>query len=210
MKILTYNIHRAIDGNNKITLSKISNYLKEKDFDIICLQEVIYPIFAKLKLELKMDGVFAANVIKPELLYGICILSKEQIYKHEHVLLSSKNEQRGFLCANILSEYYRLSVINTHLGLDKKERRIQISEILDYIYDIRGKKIICGDFNEKNISINGYNDMATYTNNQNLCTFYKSDSRIDYLFTSEIIQIDNYNVDNVKYSDHYPVIGEFR
>lgn len=210
MKILTYNIHRAMDENNKITLSKISNYLKEQDFDIICLQEVIYPVFAKLKLDLKMDGVFAANVIKPELLYGICIFSKEQIYKHEHILLTSKNEQRGFLCANILSKSYKLSVINTHLGLDKKERETQISEILDYIYDIRGKKIICGDFNEKNISINDYSDMATYTKNQNLCTFYKSDSRIDYLFASETINVDYYNVDKIRYSDHYPVIGEFR
>ena len=53
MKILTYNINRATDENNKNTLSKILNYLKEKDFDVICLQEVIYPIFTNLKVKLK-------------------------------------------------------------------------------------------------------------------------------------------------------------
>ncbi len=210
MKILTYNIHRAMDEKNKITLSKISKYLKEQDLDIICLQEVIYPIFAKLKLDLKMDGVFAANVIKPELLYGICIFTKEQIYKHEHILLTSEGEQRGFLCTNILSDCGKISIINTHLGLDKKEREIQISEILDYSYGIRGKKIICGDFNEQNIYISGYNDMAIYTDKQNLSTFYKSNDRIDYLFTSDVMQIDDYNVGDVKYSDHYPVMGKFR
>lgn len=210
MKILTYNINRATDENNKNTLSKILNYLKEKDFDVICLQEVIYPIFTNLKVKLKMDGVFAANIIRPELLYGICILTKGKVITNNHILLSSKTEQRGFLHANITYNDYKLNIVNTHLGLDKQERILQINEILDYVYNIDGKKIICGDFNENNININSYNDMATYTNNQDLSTFSKLNSRIDYLFTNEKIQINRYTVDKIHYSDHYPIIGEFR
>ncbi|MGX4599581.1 endonuclease/exonuclease/phosphatase family protein [Faecalimicrobium sp. JNUCC 81] len=208
MKIVSYNIHKGMDANNKITLGKISKYLKNLDADVICLQEVLYPQFAKLKSDLKMDGVFAANVIKPGVMYGICIFSNKEIYNNEHTILTSKNEQRGFLNANIFSEYGKMNIINTHLGLDKYERQTQINEILSYLYNVEGKSIICGDFNEKNISLSNYNDMAVYTGKYDICTFFKTDARIDYIFIDKIILIDDYVVDKIKLSDHYPIIGK--
>lgn len=209
MKMVTYNIHKGMDGNDKITLNKISKYLKELDCDVICLQEVLYPQFAKLKLDLKMDGVFAMNVNKPSLMYGICTFAKNEIEYHTHVFLTSKKEQRGFLYTNIFSKQGKFNIINTHLGLDQEERKIQISEILDYKQTIVGKNIICGDFNEKNININTFSDAAVITKNNNLCTFEKSNARIDYIFSDYNIIIENYNVDKIYYSDHYPVIGIF-
>lgn len=208
MKIVSYNIHKGMDSNNKMTLGKISKYLKDINADVICLQEVLYHQFAKLKLQLDMDGVFAANVINPGMMYGICIFSSKEIYKNEHILLTSKNEQRGFLNANILSNYGNMNIINTHLGLDKEERRVQINEILNYLYNTDGKSIICGDFNEKNVSITKFNDIAVYTKSYNICTFFKTDARIDYIFVDELIPICDYVVDKIKLSDHYPIIGE--
>lgn len=208
MKIVSYNIHKGMDANNKITLGKISKYLKDLDADVICLQEVLYPQFAKLKSDLKMDGVFAANVIKPGVMYGICIFSNKEIYNNEHILLTSKNEQRGFLNANIFSKYGKMNIINTHLGLDKYERKTQINEILSYLYNVEGKSIICGDFNEKNISLSNYNDMAVYTGKYDVCTFFKTDARIDYIFIDKLIIIDDYVVGKIKLSDHYPIIGK--
>ncbi|MEG1311761.1 MAG: endonuclease/exonuclease/phosphatase family protein, partial [Romboutsia sp.] len=197
-----------MDSNNKMTLGKISKYLRNTNAEIICLQEVLYHQFAKLKLELKMDGVFAANVINASMMYGICIFSNKEIYKNEHLLLTSKTEQRGFISANIFSECGKINIINTHLGLDKNERVIQIDEILNYIYNLDGKSIICGDFNEQNISISNFNDMAIYTKKYDLCTFFKTDDRIDYIFVDDVIYIDNYAVDKIKLSDHYPIIGK--
>lgn len=209
MKMVTYNIHKGMDGNDKITLNKISKYLKELDCDVICLQEVLYPQFAKLKLDLKMDGVFAMNVNKPSLMYGICTFAKNEIQYHTHVFLTSKKEQRGFLYTNIFSKQGKFNIINTHLGLDQEERKIQISEILDYKQTIVGKNIICGDFNEKNININTFSDAAVITKNNNLCTFEKSNARIDYIFVDYNIIIESYKVDKIFYSDHYPLIGMF-
>lgn len=209
MKMVTYNIHKGMDGNDKITLNKISKYLKELDCDVICLQEVLYPQFAKLKLDLKMDGVFAMNVNKPSLMYGICTFAKNEIQYHTHVFLTSKKEQRGFLYTNVFSKQGKFNIINTHLGLDQEERKIQISEILDYKQTIVGKNIICGDFNEKNININTFSDAAVITKNNNLCTFEKSNARIDYIFSDYNIIIENYKVEKIYYSDHYPVIGIF-
>ena len=210
MKIVTYNIHKGMDSNDKFTLNKISKYLKELDCDVICLQEVLYTQFAKLKLELKMDGVFAANVNKANMMYGICTFSKTEIDTHDHVLLSSKKEQRGFLYTNIFSRNGKFNVINTHLGLDLEERKQQLSEIIDYTNSLVGRKIICGDFNEKNISINTFYDMAIFMNEYDLCTFKETNSRIDYVFVDKMINIYSYEIDLINYSDHYPVIGQIR
>ncbi|MGL4912381.1 MAG: endonuclease/exonuclease/phosphatase family protein [Romboutsia sp.] len=210
MKIVTYNIHKGMDSSDKFTLNKISKYLKELDCDVICLQEVLYPQFAKLKMDLKMDGVFAANINKVNMMYGICTFSKTEIDNHTHVLLTSKKEQRGFLYTNIFSQIGKFNVINTHLGLDSEERKQQLSEIIDYTHTLVGRNIICGDFNEKNININTFYDMAVFENNYDLCTFKKTSSRIDYIFVDTMINIDSYDVNLIKYSDHYPVIGQLR
>ena len=192
------------------TLNKIIKYLKYIDADIICLQEVLYEQFAILKHNLKLDGVFAANINNPTLRYGIATLSKYEILKNEHVFLKSKKEQRGFLYTNVFSEKYCIDVINTHLGLDKDERKEQISEIMNYINILKKSKIICGDFNEKNISINSFNDSAIYTNYQNIVTFEKSNARIDYILLDMSLEIEKYYVDKINLSDHYPVIVDIK
>ena len=210
MKILSYNIHKGMDANNIFTLNKMIKYLKNIDADIICLQEVLYNQFAILKQSLKIDGVFAANINKPTLMYGIATLSKYEILKNEHIFLKSKKEQRGFLYTNIFYGKYCIDIINTHLGLDIYERRAQISEIMDYIKDLRRSKIVCGDFNEKNISINIFNDSAVYTNYQSIPTFEKSNARIDYILVDKSLEIDKYYVDKIYLSDHFPIIVDIK
>ena len=195
-----------MDARNIFTLKKIINYLKEIDADIICLQEVLYNQFIALKQSLKMDGIFAANINKPTLMYGVATLSKNEILDKEHVFLESKGEQRGFLYMNIFFEKCCIDVINTHLGLDKYERIEQLNQIIDYSNKLKKAKIICGDFNEKNISINKFNDSAVYTNYQDIPTFEKSNARIDYILVDKSLKIYKYNVDKINLSDHYPII----
>lgn len=207
MKILTYNIHKGMDSNNAPTLTEIATYLKQGDYDIICLQEVLYNQFKKMKKVLKINGAFVANINKPTMLYGVCIFSKYNIINNTHVLLTSKKEQRGLLSVDLDVKGENISVINTHLGLDKYERCVQISEILDFTNRLNGKIIICGDFNEKNININNFKDCAVECNKYNIPTFEKSQVRIDYIFSNEKVIIKDYYVDNIRLSDHFPVIG---
>ena len=199
-----------MDARNIFTLKKIINYLKEIDADIICLQEVLYNQFIALKQSLKMDGIFAANINKPTLMYGIATLSKNEILNKEHLFLESKGEQRGFLYTNVFFKEGCVDIINTHLGLDKYERIEQINKIIDYSSKLKKAKIICGDFNEKNISINKFNDSAVYTNYQAISTFEKSNARIDYILVDKSLQIYKYNVDKINLSDHYPIIACIR
>lgn len=199
-----------MNANNVFTLNKIIKYLKELDADIICLQEILYNQFAILKQSLKLDGVFAANINKPTLMYGIATLSKNEILDKKHMLLKSKGEQRGFLHTNIFSKIRSVDVINTHLGLDKDERKEQLNQIVDYTNRLRKAKVICGDFNEKNIFISIFNDSAIYTNNQSIATFEKSNARIDYILVDKSLGIYKYKVDKINLSDHFPIITEIK
>ena len=133
MKVVSYNIHRGTDISKKPTLKEMIKYLHDVDSDIICLQEVLYHQFLKIKSTLGMDGVFAANVDNKAMKYGICTFSKNKIEFSNHLLLSSKKEQRGLLSIKLLIDNkYHVNIINTHLGLDKEERNKQIIEILNF------------------------------------------------------------------------------
>ena len=202
MKLISYNIHVGMDEFRRFTLFQLIKYLKEQDADIICLQEVLYYQFNLMKLLLKTDGIFGLHVNNKKVKFGICILSKRKIIESNHFLLTSKKEQRGMLSINSTD----LLIINTHLGLDSDERKLQISEILDFAKGKCDNIIICGDFNEKNINLFSYNDIAKYLSKDMKPTFNKH--RIDYIFMSKNIKPKYYDVDEVFYSDHFPIIVE--
>ena len=191
-----------MDEFRRITLFQLIGYLKSLDCDVICLQEVLYYQFKVMKIMLNMDGVFGMHVNNKKMKFGICILSKNKINNNSHILLSSDKEQRGLLSI----ENKETIIINTHLGLNKEERKNQISEILDFAQLQSKDIVICGDFNEENINLGSYIDVAQYMNTSSDPTFKKS--RIDYVFISEIIKIKSYDVDRVFYSDHFPIIIE--
>ena len=202
MRLVCYNIHKGMDEFRRVTLLQLIKYLKSLDADVICLQEVLYYQFNMMKLILKMDGVFAIHVHNKKMKFGICILSKKKIIKSNHILLTSKKEQRGILSIDRENEV----IINTHLGLDSEERKTQISEILDFAKNKGKNIIICGDFNEENINLSSYKDVAKYLFEDRKATFNKW--RIDYIFCSKVTKVKSYQVDQVFYSDHFPIMIE--
>ena len=202
MRLVCYNIHKGMDEFRRVTLLQLIKYLKSLDADVICLQEVLYYQFNMMKLILRMDGVFAIHVHNKKMKFGICILSKEKIIKSNHILLTSKKEQRGILSIDRENEV----IINTHLGLDSEERKTQISEILNFAKNKDKNIIICGDFNEENINLSSYKDVAKYLFEDRKATFNKW--RIDYIFCSKVTKVKSYQVDKVFYSDHFPIMIE--
>ena len=66
--------------------------------------------------------------------------------------------------------------------------------------------MICGDFNEKNIDLSSYKDVAKYLNKDFKSTF--KSSRIDYIFVNKEVNVKSYEVGDVFYSDHFPIIVE--
>lgn len=202
MKLICYNIHKGMDEFRRFTLFQLIYYIKSMNCDVVCLQEVLYYQFKLMKILLKMDGVFGLHVNNKKMKFGICILSKKKISQSSHVLLSSKKEQRGLLSIDIDDK----TIINTHLGLDTEERQMQISEILNFSKKQKKNVVICGDFNEQNVILESYKDAAKYLY-EDLNPTFKT-SRIDYVFVDNAMNIKSYKVDEVFYSDHFPIIVE--
>lgn len=207
VKLVTYNIHRGKDIKNRDTLDEMINYFNESNIDILCLQEVLKSNHDKILQTTNLKGCYQSNVELKNDEYGIGIYYKNEINVHyvEGNLLTSKNEQRGFLNIKLYVNNKLLNVINTHLGLDAQERKVQIMQILKYCETIRGKIFICGDFNEKDVNLKGFYDTAVISNNEYIETFPTSKSRIDYIFMSNNLSICNYYIDFINLSDHYPV-----
>lgn len=127
------------------------------------------------------------------------------------MLLTSKKEQRGFLHTSYKIEGKLINIINVHLGLDKSERAIQISEIVSYIDSLKGETILVGDFNEKYIELENFTDTGKYHGYENNPTFEALDTRIDYIFiTTDSIYSTTYNVLKTDLSDHYPIMANIR
>ena len=137
-----------MDDNNVFTLNKIIRYLKELDADIICLQEVLYNQFALLKQSLKVDGIFAANINKPTLMYGIATLSKNEILYNEHIFLKSKEVIRVRLKQNGVVEEAKINKLypsRVEIEITERSKRFQIkTQSENYIYiDEQGYILEC-------------------------------------------------------------------
>lgn len=209
MKIITYNIHKGMDEFNKNTLQELINFLKKSNADIICLQEVLQSMHYEIMNDLNINGHFLSTVKLKDDNYGISIYFNKCINYVQEFYLTSKKEQRGFIHIEFFLNSKLVNVINTHLGLNEEERKKQLYEIYSYADKLRGKTIICGDFNELNVKINNYYDLAILFDCENVETFKPIKSRIDYIFMSKNINPTKYKVKFMNFSDHYPVIGEF-
>lgn len=219
IKIISYNIHSGTDKNMAPTLFDTISFLKESNSDIICLQEVnesskVGFQVSSLKEELNMNLHFGANVIKNNTNYGLATYSKYKIISQKHIYLSSTREQRGFLHTTIKVKNKKLHIINIHLGVGNIERKKQVKELQKYIKTLNYFKndyfIILGDFNEGNLSLDDefIIDIAKKLNKSNILTFSKGLERIDYMFVSNNVEVNSYEVLIKNMSDHYPIVAK--
>lgn len=211
ISIMSYNIHRGKDYKDKYSIEEIINYLEESDADIICLQEVLFSHHQLLRELGNYDSQFVANIDIPIASTGLATYSKYPIIESNHITLTSKTEPRGALHTVYNINEKIVNVINVHLGLDRKERVKQVKELVEYSQDLEGEVIIAGDFNQAPLEIKGFVDIGKYHGYNNKNTFMPKDVRIDYLFmTTKYMYSTGYKIENIKYSDHYPIIANIK
>ena len=215
LKVGTYNIFHAEKAG--YDLSKIANTIKNSGLEIIGLQEVDHytkrnnwknqtsEIAAKLGYS---HRVFFKAINHDQGEYGLAIISKYPIQKHELIKLSSgSGEQRILAHAEILVENTIVHFFVTHLSYDGESgsRATQFKEIANTLakYD---NFILSGDFNTRNFNEYSVIKNSALVNNSstNLITYPDGKSPLDNLvystsvFTSAAPQV----VTN-SYSDHY-------
>ena len=175
LKILSYNIHKGFDWNNRnYGLQEMKDLIKSTDAEIVFLQEVVgeNKIFKDKGLidsqfEFLADEVwphfsYAKNALYDHGHHGNLIMSKYPIESFENVNLSTNNyEKRGMLVCKIKipvtednPEEKSLMAACLHLNLLHSGRKIQYQKIKNYIEENgHGGKtpvIVAGDFNDWN------------------------------------------------------------
>ncbi len=134
----------------------------------------------------------------------------------------------GFQYAQMKNGAMPLTVVGVHgtsrpgNKLDTPDRLAQSQKILDFLKNIEGRKIVCGDFNLmpqtqsiKMLEANMKNLIKEYdvrdTRGEINIKKYPDDPQwfADYVFVSPDINVISFEVPNIPVSDHLPLVLEF-
>lgn len=110
----------------------------------------------------------------------------------------------------------KFHVLLVHLALGSKARKKQLNQLIEIINSIRDPVILMGDFN----IFKGLDEIKPLLNSTKLSYFVgkrkiytqptnKPTKALDLILTSDRIKVTNYEVLNLKYSDHLPVMIDF-
>jgi endonuclease/exonuclease/phosphatase family metal-dependent hydrolase len=159
LRIITYNIHRCIGKNRKISTERISNVISVHQPDIVALQEVDY---GHVRPSLYDQAVIIAESLNFKEVWiekercGNTILSRYPMKMVKAGGLHRPRKwhslaRRGALWVEIEAFGSRIQMINTHLGLTPNTRLNQARVLVGPEWlsspDCRSPVILCGDFN---------------------------------------------------------------
>lgn len=164
LRVLTYNIHRAIGVDRRFRPERVVRILRHYDADIVLLQEVDEGAPRSRELNLAKELARAAgyphfalghNVSLRKGSYGNATLSRLPIVRERNIDLSIANKwiRRGCQHTSVQIEDGRsLEVFNLHLGLSARERLQQI-DLLSRSHEFCGVQegtpmLVGGDFND--------------------------------------------------------------
>jgi endonuclease/exonuclease/phosphatase family metal-dependent hydrolase len=157
LRVATYNVHKCRGLDGRVDTRRIASVLKPLRADIIALQEVIGPSTKlsgqeeDIAMRLHMFPLFAPARSYRGHLYGNAVLSRLPVTKHIICDLSvAGHEARLCQKAEVTLEGHTINFYNVHLGTSETERSRQARKLVSRISDenIRGPKILVGDFNE--------------------------------------------------------------
>jgi endonuclease/exonuclease/phosphatase family metal-dependent hydrolase len=166
IRLLTYNIHRAIGVDRKFAPERIVEILRHHDAHVVLLQEVdrgvprsdhldLASLLAReLRYRYRAVGM---NVWLKKGRYGNATLSRFPIGRQRNIDLTvARRKRRGAqhtrLRVPIGARTIDLDVFNAHLGLSAPERRLQVDQLL-HAPDVSrltlsAPCIIAGDMND--------------------------------------------------------------
>jgi endonuclease/exonuclease/phosphatase family metal-dependent hydrolase len=148
----TYNIHGCIGRDGRYAPERIRDVIRELDADVIAIQEIDAPERHGLELAYWLGEESHLRVIAgPTLLerkghHGNAVLTR---CRHGDIRLLDLSrphrEPRGAIDLDLHCDGATIQVIATHLGLQTRERRIQVLRLLE---GVRPNCVLMGDFNE--------------------------------------------------------------
>jgi endonuclease/exonuclease/phosphatase family metal-dependent hydrolase len=165
--LLTYNVHEAVGRDKHKNYFRIVEVIREINPDVITLQEVDSDsgepgennadgasfMYETIEQSLAYHGVKGITMFRKRSAYGNAIFAAkrpENVLRHD---ISHKHrEPRGVLECTIGIDGRPVRILNTHLGLSKKERHHQLNAVVQLLQqqDKNIPVVLAGDFNEWN------------------------------------------------------------
>ncbi|MBD3586286.1 endonuclease [Salinimonas sp. HHU 13199] len=224
-RIISYNIHSGVGRDKKHDYRRIGNFLAERDADIVLLQEMdTRPASRNVSQDIR--DICASNIYQlvasPALTeehgwYGNAVLTRYPVISNETLDVS----QSGFQPRNIQTVVLQtpegpLTVVNTHKGLKKKERRSQFALLHEYIASRLAVNptplVLGGDFNEWQFFTTAFKQLNQTLNQHTVGATFPSQFplfSLDRLWTTDDIRVKRIrklkNARTRILSDHLPI-----
>ena len=234
LRVMSYNVrtfnHWKWQDEQDID-KKIISFVKDNDPDILTIQENMS--LPKYVLDFPYKYIEKKY---PKGRFGMAIYSKLPIINQGSFKL--KNTGNNIIFADIVRKKDTIRVYNLHLqslnispdkenfGQENSEKLIktlknrfeqqaeQTEIFLAHEKKWKGKKIVCGDFNNtayswvyKQISENKKDAFIEAGKGFGKTFKYPFPMRIDFIFCDENASINQFNTFSEKYSDHYPILA---
>lgn len=231
--VLTYNVHGCIGTDRRLDIARIAEVIIESRADIVLLQELDVGRIrtgrvdqaAEIAACLGMRPHFHPALQLNDEQYGDAILTALPSRLIHAAALPSVGEPRGAIWVEVVVCGHPVQVVNTHLGLGRKERMLQTNHLLgkDWLGHAAQSdrpRIFGGDLNAIPFSA------VFKTLNTSLHTGRKPDGlrptfpsrfpllRLDHLFCDHGVDLLDLSVLSTPLarvaSDHLPLLGTFR
>lgn len=158
---MTYNIRSCLGVDWRASLKRVTEVLASLEADVVALQEVDVGRLRSGRVNqaehiaeaLGMRAVFQRAVRWPDGEYGIATLTRLDIEGVETRRLPLPRlpylEQRVAIMVALRRDDAKLVLVNTHLGLLARERRLQTAYLQRWLGDVARAHptVLCGDLN---------------------------------------------------------------
>lgn len=238
LRVVTYNVHSCVGADGKISPLRIARVIAQCDPDVVALQEL--DVRRKRTLSrnqaeeiatiLNMEFQFHPVIRLEEEQYGDAILTRLPMRLVRSGILPSatstrRAEPRGALWVAAMYGDQEVQILNTHLGLDERERQEQIRALLGPEWlghpTCREPVILCGDFNCRPRS-RSFRILAEQLRDVQQDAPRRAPTfpsrwpvlRIDHIFVKGEIEVLHVEAPRtslaVRASDHLPLVAELR
>ena len=225
-RIVTYNIHSGIGRDKKHDYKRIGQFLANSGADVVLLQEMdTRPSERNTAQDIKdicadntFDLIPSPAIREPEGWYGNAILTRFDVINHDTVDVSQRGRQpRNVQVVELKTEKTPLTVVNTHKGLKKLERRSQFSLLHEHLsHRLKERQtplVLAGDFNEWQFFSKAFKGLNELLTQQKVGATFPSHFPVfalDRVWVSDDIKVKSCRkLKNAKtriYSDHLPVL----
>jgi endonuclease/exonuclease/phosphatase family metal-dependent hydrolase len=240
LRVMTYNVHSCVGMDGKLDAQRIARVIARARPDVVALQELdvgrartgSMDQAHRIAHHLEMEFHFHPAMHLEEERYGDAILTHLPMRLVKAGALPGlpdkpRLEPRGALWVAVELDGQEIQVLNTHLGLLRRERIAQVEALLGPEWlghrQCRAPVVFCGDLNALPSSpvcgrlkrrLADVQDLAAGHRPRGTFSSRMPNLRIDHVFVSTAVEVTGIEVGDSELarvaSDHLPLVAELR